>query len=171
MNAQANPEVAVRPVLPDDAPVLAAIFRESVMDLTQEHYSQTQQEAWAASADDEAAFAKKLADHVTIVATLGGAPVGFASLETNDKIGFLYVHPAAVGRGVGTFLADALEKIASGRGADALNVDASETAYGFFANRGYEPQQRNSVRCGNEWLSNTTMRKTLAAQEGASHGA
>jgi putative acetyltransferase len=164
MSAEANPQLAVRPVLPEDASVLAAIFRESVMELTDEDYSQGQQEAWAASADDGAAFAKKLADQVAIVATLGGAPVGFASLETNNKIGFLYVHPAAVGRGVGAFLADALEKIASGRGAEAVNVDASET-YGFFANRGYEPQQRNSVRCGDEWLSNTTMRKALANRE------
>lgn len=167
MNAQANPELAVRPMLPDEGPVLAAIFRESVMELTDEDYSQTQQEAWAAAADDEAAFAKRLADQMTIVATLGSAPVGFASLETNDKIGFLYVHPAAVGRGVGTFLADALEKIAGGRGAEGLSVDASETAYGFFANRGYEPQQRNSVQCGDEWLANTTMRKTLVNREAA----
>jgi len=167
MNAQANPTLALRPMLPDEAPLLAAIFRASIMELTDEEYSQSQQEAWAASADDEDAFAQKLADHVTIVATLGGAPVGFASLETKDKIGFLYVHPAAAGQGVGAFLADALERLAGGRGADALSVDASDTASGFFAKRGYVAQQRNSVRCGDEWLANTTMRKTLAQQEAA----
>jgi len=165
MNAQANPQLALRPMLPNEARLLAEIFRASVLELTGDDYTEQQQAAWAAAADDEAAFAKRLDEEVTIVATMGGAPVGFATLETNDKIGFFYVHPAAVERGVGAMLADALEKIAGARGAEALNVDASETAYEFFAKRGYVPQQRNTVRRGGEWLANTTMRKPLAEPE------
>jgi len=165
MSAEANPQLALRPMLPGEAPLLAQIFRASVMELTGDDYTEDQQEAWAAAADDEAAFAKRLADEVTIVATMGGAPVGFASLEADDKIGFLYVHPAAVGRGAGTLLADALEKLAGGRGAKALNVEASDAAYDFFAKRGYAAQQRNSVCRGDEWLLNTTMKKTLSGSE------
>jgi putative acetyltransferase len=165
MNAQASPHLALRPMLLDEAPLLGEILRASIMELTGDDYSQQQQEAWASAADDEAAFAKRLADEVTIVATMGGSPVGFASLETNDRIGCFYVHPAAVERGVGAMLADALEKLAGARGAEALSVDASETACGFFSNRGYVPQQRNSVRRGDEWLANTTMRKRLAERE------
>ncbi|HUU25464.1 MAG TPA: GNAT family N-acetyltransferase [Methyloceanibacter sp.] len=167
MSAEANPQLALRPMLPDEAPLLAEIFRASIMELTGDDYTEQQQEAWVAAVDDEAAFAKRLADEVTIVATLGGAPVGFGSLETDDKIGFFYVHPAAVERGAGALLADALEKLAGGRGAAALNVDVCDTAYDFFAKRGYEAQQRNSIRRGDEWLSNTTMKKTLAGQEAA----
>jgi len=165
MNAQAHPMLAVRPMLPGEAALLAEIFRASIMDLTGDDYSETQQAAWAGSADDEAAFAKRLADELTIVATLGGAPVGFASLEKDDKIGFFYVHPAVVGQGVGAVLADALERVAGGRGVETLKVDASDTASGFFAKRGYVAQQRNSVRCGDEWLANTTMHKGLAGRE------
>jgi len=167
MNAQASPALALRPMLPNEAPLLAEIFRASILELTGDDYTEQQQEAWAAAAEDEAAFAKRLGDEVTIVATMGGAPVGFASLETDDKIGFFYVHPAAVERGVGAMLADALEKLAGARGAESLSVDASETAYGFFSKRGYVPQQRNSVRRGDEWLANTTMRKPLAEREAA----
>lgn len=164
MSAQANPALALRPLLPADTPVLAEIFRESIMELTGDDYGETQQQAWAASIDDDAAFAQRLAKALTIVATLGGAVVGFASLEGNDKIDFFYVHPAAAGQGVGALLADALEKLAAARGAEKLKVDASDTAYGFFAHRGYAAQQRNSVQCGDEWLANTTMSKPL--QEG-----
>jgi putative acetyltransferase len=165
MNAQAHPALALRPMLPHEAPLLAEIFRASVMELTGDDYSATQQGAWAAAIDDEAAFAQRLADGLTIIATLGGAPVGFASLEGNDRIDFLYVHPAAAGQGVGALLADALEKIAGKRGAEKLSVDASDTASGFFAKRGYVAQQRNSVRSGNEWLANITMHKPLAKPE------
>ena len=165
MSAAANPELALRPMLPDEAPLLAEIFRASILELTGDDYTEEQQEAWAAAADNEALFAKRLAGEVTIVGTMGGSPVGFASLENNDKIGFFYVHPAAVERGVGGMLADALEKLAAGRGAESLSVDASETAYDFFAKRGYVAQQRNSVQRGDEWLSNTTMKKSLGGKE------
>ena len=165
MSAEANPQLALRPILPGEAPLLAEIFRASIMELTQDEYEVEQQEAWIASANDEDAFARTVAGHTTIVATMGGSPVGFASLETDNKVGFLYVHPAAVERGVGTLLADALEKIAAGRGAKDLSVDASDSAFDFFNKRGYTAQQRNSVRCGDEWLSNTTMKKTLPGPE------
>ncbi|MEM8573224.1 MAG: GNAT family N-acetyltransferase [Pseudomonadota bacterium] len=165
MSAEANPQLALRPMLPGEAPLLEEIFVASVMELTQDDYEVEQQEAWIAEANSNGPFAKTLADHTTIVATMSGSPVGFASLEADDKVGLLYVHPAAVERGVGTLLADALEKIATGRGAESLSVDASDSAYDFFSKRGYAAQQRNSVRCGDEWLSNTTMEKTLSGPE------
>lgn len=165
MSAEANPQLALRPMLPGEVPILAEIFRASILDLTGDEYEAEQQEAWAAAADDEEAFAELLSGHTTIVATMSGSPVGFASLESDDKIGFLYVHPAAVERGVGTMLADALEKIAGGRGSTDLSVNASDSAYDFFSKRGYTAQQRNSVACGDEWLSNTTMKKTLQGPE------
>jgi putative acetyltransferase len=168
MNAQANPALAVRPMLPGEALLLAEIFRASIMELTGDDYTEMQQEAWAAAVTDETAFAKRLSDQLTIVATLGGSPVGFASLETDDKIGFLYVHPAVVGQGVGTVLAEAVEKLGGARGVENLSVDASDTASGFFAKRGYVAQQRNSVRCGDEWLANTTMKKPLGGKEASS---
>jgi len=49
------------------------------------------------------------------------------------------------------------------RGAKSLTVDASDTAEGFFARRGYVGKQRNTVTLNGEWLANTTMEKSLAA--------
>jgi len=95
---------------------------------------------------------------------LQGSPVGFASLARNEEIDMLYVHPAVVGRGVGTLLIDALEKLAGARGATRLTTAASDTARAFFENRAYVPQQRNSILCGGEWIANTTMQKQLAGQ-------
>jgi putative acetyltransferase len=168
MMARAHPKIALRPYLADDAPLLAEIFRASVMDLTAEDYTEPQQQAWASAADDEAEFAKKLASQLTLVATLEGSGVGFASLAGGGKIDMLYVHPAAVGQGVAAMLIDALEKLAGGRGAEKLIVDASDTARGFFEKRGYIAQQRNTVSTGDEWLANTTLHKQLAAKREAS---
>src|SRR5262249_42044229 len=170
MTARAQPKLALRPFLPADAPLLAEIFRASVAELTGEDYSATQQEAWASMADDEAAFAARLADALTLLGTLDGSPVGFASLAGAERIDMLYLHPvdpAAGGRGVGSMLIDALEKLAGSRGAVRLTADVSDSAQDFFKRRGFVAKQRNSVPLGNEWLANTTMEKRLAAKERA----
>jgi len=160
--AQAHPKPGLRPFLPDDVPVLAAIFAASIEQLTGDDYNEAQQQAWMEAAEDEE-FGKRLASDLTLIATLDGSPVGFASLRGADHIHMLYVHPAVAGQGIATMLADALEKLAGGRGAKSLTVDASDTAEGFFAKRGYTAQQRNSVTINDEWLANTTMKKTLGA--------
>jgi putative acetyltransferase len=159
---QSLPKPALRPFLPSDVPVLAAIFAASIEELTGEDYSEAQQVAWASAADDEEKFGKRLAGELTLIATLQNSPVGFASLKGADHIDMLYVHPGAAGQGVASMLCDALEKLAGGRGAKKLTVDASDTAQGFFAKRGYVPMQRNTVTVQGEWLANTTMQKTLA---------
>lgn len=162
--AQAHPKPGLRPFLPADVPMLAAIFAASIGELTDDDYNEAQQEAWMAAAESEE-FGKRLAADLTLIATLEGSPVGFASLRGKDHIRMLYVHPAVVGQGLATALVDALEKLAGGRGAEKLTVDASDTAQGFFAKRGYIAMQRNSVTINDEWLANTTMQKTLGAPQ------
>ena len=168
MMAQHVQAPALRPFLPADAPVLAEIYQASIEELTGEDYSAAQQAAWASLADDVAAFGERLTAGLTLVATIGGSTVGFASLKGADHIDLLYVHPAAAGQGVATLLAEALEKLAGARGAKRLTADVSDTARNFFEKRGYEPQRRNTVSVGDEWLGNTTMEKRLAANEAGS---
>ena len=162
MMVQALPKPALRPFLAADTPMLAAIFTASVQELNGDDYSEAQQEAWAAVAEDEESFGKKLSGELTLIATMQNAPVGFAALKGIDHIEMLYVHPSVAGQGVGAMLCDALEKLAGARGAKNLSVDASDNALDFFKRRGYVAQQRNSVTVNGEWLANTTMRKTLA---------
>jgi putative acetyltransferase len=161
MMAQSLPKPALRPYLAADTPMLAVIFTAAVQELTGDDYSEAQQEAWASAADDEAALGKKLAGQLTLIATLQNSPVGFASLKGADEIDMLYVHPSVAGQGVASMLCDAREKLAGGRGAKKLTVDASDNASEFFRKRGYVATQRNSVTVQGEWLANTTMQKTL----------
>ena len=160
---QALPKAALRPFLPADTPVLAAIFVAAIQELTGDDYSEAQQEAWAAAAEDEAEFGKRLAGQLTLIATLQNSPVGFASLKGPDHVDLLYVHPGAAGQGIASMLCDALEKLAGARGAAHLTVDASDNAEPFFVKRGYVGMQRNTITVNGEWLANTTMQKTLAA--------
>jgi putative acetyltransferase len=162
MNASAHPTLALRPFLPKDTPILADIFRASIAELTVDDYSTAQQDAWTSSVDDLESFAGRLGKQLTLIGTLNGSPVGFISLAGTEQLDMLYVHPAAVGRGVGAMLLSAIEKLAASRGATKLTTDASDSATGFFNKRGFVAQQRNTVSLGGEWLPNTTMEKKLA---------
>ena len=164
MSARAVPQLAMRPMLPADVPLLAEIFRASIEELTGEDYSDAQREAWASAADDEDEFGQRLGRELTLVATYDGAAIGFAALANNTRIDMLYVHPAAAGQGAGAMLCDALEKLAAARGTKELTVEASDSARGFFEHRGFVPRTRNTVMLAGEWLANTTMVKPLAAK-------
>ena len=109
---QTLPKPGLRPFLPADTPVLAAIFAAAIEELTGDDYGEAQQQAWASVAEDEEAFGKRLASELTLIATLQNSPVGFAALKGADHIDMLYVHPGAVGQGVASMLCDALEKLA-----------------------------------------------------------
>ena len=159
---QALPKVGLRPYLPADTSVLASIFAASIDVLTEEDYSQAQRDAWASAAEDEDKFGKRLAGQLTLVATIASSPVGFVSLKGADHIDLLYVHPSVARQGVATTLCDAIEKLSVARGATALTAEVSDTAQEFFTKRGYEGQSRNTVSVGDEWLANTTMKKTFA---------
>ena len=151
-------------MLPADVPILAEIFRASIEELSADDYNETQQQAWAAAADDEEEFGARLSGELTLVATISGDVIGFASLADNSRIDMLYVHPVAAGQGAAAMLCDALETLAAARGTKELSVDASDSARGFFEKRGFVAKTRNSMSVGDEWLANTTMVKTLPAQ-------
>jgi putative acetyltransferase len=165
MMAVAHPSFALRPFLAEDTPMLAEIFRASIEGLAADDYSEGQQKAWASAADDEEAFGKRLAGQLTLLVTMNGSAVGFASLAGTEAIDMLYVHPAIAGQGAAKMLLDALEKLAAARGAKRLTADVSDTAQDFFAKRGFTPLQRNTVLRGGEWIANTTMQKALVKEK------
>lgn len=159
----------LRPYLPRDVMALRELFAASIEELTQDDYTEDQRAAWASRAEDAEAFGQRLASAVTLVVEVEGEYLGFATLKDNAVLDMLYVHPYHVGIGVGSALADALERIASARGAEVLTVEASDTSVEFFEGRDYTGKSRNVVPIDDEWLSNTTMTKDLkpAAPAGA----
>lgn len=153
----------LRPFLPGDTIALRELFAASIEELTADDYDEDQRAAWAAAAEDADAFRQRLQGATTLVIEIDGEHLGFASLKGNVHLDMLFVHPWYAGEGVGTALCDALETIATARGAKAITVEASETAVPFFEGRGYKPLERRAVERLGEWLTQTSMQKALTA--------
>jgi len=153
--------IAFRPYLPADGARCAAIFRDAIEFSAVDDYDDDQRAAWAARADDEAAFGAKLAAQLTIVATLEGFVVAFASLKGADEVDMLYVDPAAGRQGVGAALIDALTRLARSRGAKRLTAEASDVSRPVFERLKFTAERRSLVQLDDQWLAHTTMTKTL----------
>ena len=151
--------IALRPMLPEDVATLATIARDAIEELAVEDYDDNQRLAWSDALEQD--FAQRVTRALTLIATIDGASVGFASLADNAQIDLLFVDPRAARSGVATALCDALEKLAKARGARELTADVSDTAKPLFDARGYVALRRNTVPLGDEWLANTSMRKSL----------
>lgn len=156
----------LRPFMAADTMALRDLFAQSIEELTAEDYTEDQRIAWVTKAEDAQAFADRLSGMVTIIVQVEGEYLGFGALKDNTVLDMLYVHPYAAGQGVGTAIADALEKLAAARGAKEITVEASDTAQPFFEDRGYVAGQRNLIPIEDQWLSNTTMKKQLAPASG-----
>jgi putative acetyltransferase len=152
--------IGLRPYLPSDGPACVKLFRESVEVLTEDDYDDEQRSAWSAQAENAAVMLAKLADALTLVATVGGLLAGFASLK-GDEITDLYVSPDHSRLGVASSLLDALLRLERARGAQKVTTRASETARPLFAKFGFVSEQRNLVSLGDTWLANTTMSLVL----------
>lgn len=163
MNASvAFPKPSLRPYLPADLSLLAEIRLAAIEELTEEDYDEAQRRAWADLADDEAGLGETLKKGLSLVALIGGAPVGFIVLADGGLIDQLYVHPAVARTGVASTLLDAIEKLARARKLDSLVVDASDTAKPLFDKFGFTAERRNTIPVEDVWLGNTRMKKKLS---------
>ncbi len=158
----AFPKPSLRPYLAADLPLLFEIRLSAIEELTGEDYDEAQRRAWADLADDEEALGETLKTGLSLVALIGGAPVGFIVLQSGGLIDQLYVHPAVARTGVASALCEAIEKLASARKIENLVVDASDTAKPLFEQRGYIAERRNTTAVDDVWIGNTRMKKKLS---------
>ena len=161
MNSSAFPRPSLRPFLPADVPLLNEIRFAAIEELTVDDYDEVQRRAWASAVDDEEEFAQSLEKGLTLVALIGGGPVGFIALQDGGLIDQLYVHPAIARTGVASALVEAIEKLAAARGTAMLVADASDTAKHLFEKRGFVAERCETIEIDGEFLGNTRMTKAL----------
>jgi putative acetyltransferase len=161
MSAGAFPKPSLRPYQQSDLESLAEFRFAAIEELTVDDYDEAQRQAWASLADDDEVFAERLAKGLTLVAEIGGEPVGFVTLHEGGVIDQLYVHPSVARTGIATTLCEAIERQAAAHGISALIADVSDTAKPLFQARGYSAEHRLTIEIDGQWLGNTRMKKVL----------
>lgn len=146
----------LRPYHPDDCPVLAALFYDTVHTVNCRDYTADQCDAWADGMVDLAAWNRSFLEHTTYIAGQDGQIVGFGDISRDGYLDRLYVHARFQRQGIATALCDALEGAVKGR---PIETHASITARPFFAARGYRTITEQQVVRHGVRLTNFVMRK------------
>lgn len=140
----------------EDGPAAARLFRETILTVNRADYGERACRAWAAGADDEAAWNARFSDRFAFVAEEDGVMTGFGDMRADGLLDRLFVRADRQRRGTGTALLAALE--ASGP-AGMLRTEASLTAEPFFLARGWAVEKRQTVCRRGETLANAVMTK------------
>jgi N-acetylglutamate synthase-like GNAT family acetyltransferase len=76
-----------------------------------------------------------------LIAEIDGAMAGVGAVTDYGEVILAYVDPAFRFRGVTVALLTRMEEIAREKRADRMNVTTTDTAYRFFLERGYTPEE------------------------------
>lgn len=153
----------------EDAVALSDLYRASVMELGRRHYTAAQVAAWLSLTPDPARLDRLAQDgRLRLVAvdeveqdsgTKRTRYLGFADLERDGHLHFLYVAPAAAGAGVAVALCAHLERHAIENHLPRLFVEASEAASRLFMARGFTVIKRNDINIAGVMIHNYDMEK------------
>ncbi|MBN1833462.1 MAG: GNAT family N-acetyltransferase [Deltaproteobacteria bacterium] len=114
----------------------------SIRKLCGSYYTQQQLNAWT-SVLAPSVYDQALKEKLFLVAEdsqkdlLG---IGILDFE-NTEVSAIYIHPDAVGKGVGSKLLNEIEKIARNNGIFEITVHSTLNAKGFYMARGYSEQE------------------------------
>lgn len=149
------------PCPPQQLDAVLQLFWETVHTVNAQDYTPAQLDAWAPKEPDRLRWRRKWDTSLVWAAWQDGELAGFANLEPPDHLDCLYVSARHQRQGVATALAQKMEQLARESGASRLRVEASLTARGFFARRGYQELRRQQVPLRGQQLTNFIMEKPL----------
>jgi putative acetyltransferase len=131
-------EISIRLAKPGDLSEMQKLFVDTVSTICRDDYSPEQIRVWTSSVENHQRWTEKLTSQYFLVAALDEKIVGYASLENNDYLDFLYVHKDYQRQGIAGRLYTEIEKEAMKRKSAVLNSDVSKTARPFFEKKGFE---------------------------------
>ena len=167
MDVNATFGASVRRAVAGDAPALLAVSLAAIAVSAAGHYDPAQREAWSRRRT-LVQHERLVASTATLVAEVGGAVAGFASLALTPVLGLergevdqLFVHPDHGGRGVARRLLAAVDEVARDGGVDVLHAHASWRAVPVFERAGYARVRTETVVLDGQVLTRELVRREL----------
>ena len=146
----------------DDAPVLLALFKDTIRRVNIRDYTPDQVRAWASDDIKLAEWTNRFIGNFTLVAEIEGQPVGFAELEKDGHIGRVYVSADHQRCGIGRMLLEGIVTHARLMGMPRLFTEASITARPFFEAQGFTMLNEQVVSCRGVEFINYRMERVLS---------
>lgn len=137
-------EIKIKRAVPEDLSELRQLYIDTVTNINSKDYDENQIGAWIkpwfepdTTTRDGRTFADKIVEQYFIVAVIDETIAGFASLEDNGYLDFMYVHKDFQRHGAAKKLLNELENYAREKDIKELDAIVSKTALGFFEKHGW----------------------------------
>lgn len=161
-------EIKLRRALTEDLNELRQLYIDTVTNVNAKDYNENQIRAWIKPwfepdtvTRDKRTFANKIVEQYFIVAVIDESITGFASLEDNGYLDFMYVHKDFQRYGIAKALLTQLENYARSKNIKELNSIVSKTALGFFEKHGWEKIREDVVEIRGAVFVDNIMIKNL----------
>ncbi len=156
-------DLFIRPFEPRDAPILTAIFIDSVRGGGARDYGLAQVEVWVSAAPSPQDFERRALKGGLIWVTVDGAdqPLAYGLLERDGHLDHLYCRSDHIGTGLASALYDRLEQEARILGLTQLYTEASEAARRLFLRKGFVVTHRRDFALRGVAIHNYRMEKGL----------
>ncbi len=157
-----NPlELSFRKAKHSDLLEIQKLFTETIVHICNKDYTPKQIQVWSSATKNTERWINKLNQQYFLLAVFQQQIVGFASLENNNYVDFMYVHKNFQHQGIASALFAKLEKHAHQKSASFLISNVSFTAKPFFEKQGFKVIQNNFLEIDGVAISNIKMKKAL----------
>jgi putative acetyltransferase len=144
-----------------DVDAIRQLFQETIETFNQKDYNPAQIRLWAAGAQRISNWQKKVQEQYFVVAEHDTIIVGFASIETNGYIDFMYIHKNYQNQGIASLLLKELETKAISLSLTKVWANVSITARPFFKKRDFIITNIHTRWIDGIEFENTVMEKTI----------
>lgn len=153
-------EVNIRNYAPADFEQIKKLFYDTVHAINND-YTQEQLDAWAPKDAPMERMRASLQNSFAYVAQSDGVITGFANIDENGYIDYLYVHKNYQDKGIGSALLKKLIEKAEALQLPQIETHASITAKPLFEKFGFSVIKEQRVKRGDIELTNYVMIKKL----------
>ncbi len=144
---------------------LQDIFVKSISVLCTSDYSPEQRNAWLMGVHNQLRWNALIASQYVVMANCNNQPAGFISVNYNEYIDMLYVHPDYAHKGVASSLLNHVIAFAVGNRVEKMATHASKTALPFFQKNGFTMISVNNVTRYQVPLVNYYMERKLIGEK------
>ena len=153
--------MTIRKAIENDVPQITQLFYETVNSVNQKDYSKEQITVWSESSRNVDYWLKCIETQYFVVTEKDNWIIGFASLNENACVEFMYSHKDFQNIGVATELINALESEAYNKNFMSIWSDVSITAKPFFLKKGFIEIEVYTKKVHYTAFENTIMIKVL----------
>ncbi|WP_041059762.1 GNAT family N-acetyltransferase [Vibrio owensii] len=151
----------IREFREQDAPILWALFYNTIRNINLRDYTEQQVKAWAPDEFDAQLWLKKMTAIQPFVAELDGVIVGYSDVQPSGLVDHFFCHHEYQGQGVGRALMTHVIKQAEAKGLDRIYSEVSITARPFYEHMGFTVVNEQQIEVRGATLTNYVMERHL----------